>query len=160
MLKVRKNKYGGVDEIFKTLLMIPDSQPIVDSTGTTINWTVADVDDLGIWDQAAPSDIVIPTGIRKLKIYTKAEWNINGVGYRSLRFKINGALADTPYHPATDVRVANDTISCHQHTQSPWTEITPTQWGDIITFNVRQASGADLQLIGNRSTYLAVEMMF
>ena len=132
------------------------SQSIPDNTGTSVFFNRELQDDLDAWNIANPYNIKIPNGVNAMRLTAHLEWTINSVGYRSLRYLINGGQASAPYRSLSDVRLANGVISDHSNITGGIMGCVP---GDILTISCRHNSGVILTTLpaNNASTTVFIE---
>lgn len=108
----------------RTTLSLSAGQSLSSGVWTDISWTTEEEDDPGAWSVAAPTQIVVPTGMTKVRISCTAGWTNSSSGARYLRF----------YNQTTDATLGGDLRPALNETlMSPSTAWIPVTPGDILT---------------------------
>src|SRR5699024_5961834 len=105
----------------------------------------------GFWSSSSPSKVVIPSGVKKVKLAANTLWVSNSDGSRRIRIRKNGEYTEGMlYHTnRASGRSATSAVS----------SVVEVSEGDYFEFEVRQTSGGPLELREDPYTWFSLEVV-
>lgn len=133
------------------LLLLNNNIPMDHNAWTTVAWGKAEYNYSGFWSSSSPSRIIIPEGVKKVKLTGNTLWVANNDGRRTIRMRKNGQYtAGLPYISVLGGGTFPLNVS---------SAVVETQPGDYFEMEVRQASGEELELREDPYTYFSLEVV-
>lgn len=128
---------------------------IPNATDTAVPFGYSKFDGYGMWDSAAPTDIVVPGGVTRVRLVFNAAFATNVTGSRLAYVSKNGS-GEYPGRPAQRVPAPNGFL--YMNAISGLVDVVP---GDVFRLQVFQDSGAALNVSCNSGgyTWIAVEVV-
>lgn len=117
----------------------------------TVNWDKAEYNFTGFWNKDNPSRIVIPFGVKKVKLSAGSLWVSNSEGSRRIRMKKNDQYTSGLSYigqRASGTSPVGGTSS-----------VIEVREGDYITLEVYQSSEEDIDLRTDPYTYFSLEVV-
>jgi hypothetical protein len=114
---------------------------------------VADIDTNTFWSAGAPTRIVVPAGVTKVKITSNVRWSANTTGTRQAVIAKNGA---TFHGRGAGSNSPNPGGNCDQNVTSA---VIPVVAGDYFELLVFQSAGVALALTAGESLWFQIEVI-
>ena len=141
---------GNVD--FKgAMVSLTKDQTIKSSTWTTVAFDKSDYNLSGFWSSGSKTRLVVPDGVKKVKIYCNTLWDSNSDGTRRVRALKNGNYAKGLFYIN---QLAGGTSPVGA--SSGVIEVTK---GDYFELEVYQSSGEDRTLREDPYTWFSIEVV-
>lgn len=124
---------------------------IANNTVTAVSWQNADLNTDSIWSLGAPTRLVVPTGVTKVRLSAGARWTATGGGLAQISMMKNGAqfhgapAFDGPGSSVQDMNIASSPVSVTS--------------GDYFELNVWQNSGAARSVAAFEWTWFGLEVV-
>lgn len=142
---LRKNGSG--------LLKLGSNQLITNNVTATLSWGLKPFDTDGFWSNSTPTKLIIPNGVKKVKITSCIMWDVNGTGIRTLDIIKNGASFDGR---STDTISAIASVNIYNHISTPPIEVNT---GDYFEIRASHNCGSDLNVISGERTWVSIEVI-
>lgn len=131
---------------------VTTDQAIVKETNTLVEFNAENHDVTGFHDETVnPSRITIPDGYDgTYRIYSQIRWETNAVGYRLMRFLMNGSAIAEYIHDADAANVTTTSIF----------DSVTLEAGDYVEVQVYHTSNANRDvLLGSAYTFFGVDLL-
>lgn len=138
----------------KMLLTAHVAQTVANNTATAATFnTTATKNDLGA--TLASTSITLPAAVNRVRVINNVGWTSNATGYRQMLARKNAAGApglgqDERNANATDITLSNMVSEF---------DVSPAG-GDVISLDLKQTSGGNLDTLAGNSSWIVVEAVF
>lgn len=135
----------------RALVKRTSTQSIPDATVTSMTWTDEIYDDGG-WFTASSTDLVVPTGVTRVRIAANVAWDAAAGAFRQIVLQKNSLAFDGQ---GADLEIPTG-VTLFDFSGVTFTVVDCVAT-DQFKVNVQQSSGAALNVLNTPSTYFVIE---
>lgn len=136
---------------FKGAMVSKNSDQKITGDWTTVEWDTTNYNLSGFWSKSNKTRLVIPEGVKKVRLSYSVIWESSNDGSRRVRISKNGQILKggsyVSYIPAGTAPI------------SASSGVIEVQEGDYFELNARQTSGEDLNLRSDEYTWFSIEVL-